>query len=78
MNKESNKQARFVYPMSQLRKKLTDEQIAKYSEKYDFNEKDAFFHYDEDAEMLESLNEDEINFYNEGMEPTNKLITLAA
>lgn len=72
------KQARLVYPMAQLRNKLTEEQIAKYSERYDFSENDKYFHYDEDAELLESLNDEDINFFNKSVEPNEMLMILAA
>ena len=62
-----------IYPMSMLREKLSEEQIAKFSEKYEFNESDKYFHCSVEDEFLESLNEDEIAYFNEGMSESQKL-----
>lgn len=75
MNK-SNNNPRFVYPMSMLSSMLTDEQIEKFSENYEFSREDEFFHFDEEAEFLESLSAEDIETYNGNM-PKDKILLMA-
>ena len=62
-----------IYPMSMLRDKLSEEQVKKFSEKYEFSENDPYFHCSVEDEFLESLTEEDIAFFNEGMSETHKL-----
>lgn len=68
---------RFVYPMSKLSEMLTEEEITKMSENSEFNREDAYFHFDKEENFLESLNEEDIKFYNENV-PKNKSLLMAA
>ena len=65
--------SRIVYPMSKLHKMLSEDEIKKFSENYSFDEEDAYFHMDEEEEFLESLSEEDIEFYNENV-PTDKIL----
>ena len=64
---------RFAYPMPMLNSFLTEDEIAKYAEKYDFDRSEQYFHLDTEKEMLESLSAEDIAFYNANV-PTNKKI----
>lgn len=62
---------RFVYPMSLLNGTFTEEEIKAMSEKYEFNPNDKYFHADVEKGMLESLNDEDVEMYNENV-PTDK------
>ena len=62
-----------IYPMSMLHEKLTEEQIKKFSKNYEFSKKDKYFHCSVEEEFLESLNEEDIAYFNEGMAESQKL-----
>lgn len=68
---------RFIYPMSKLSEMLTEEEIARMSVMSEFNRKDKYFHFDKDENFLESLNEEDIDFYNENV-PKDKVLLMAA
>jgi len=68
---------RLIYPMSKLSEMLNEDEIAKMSENYEFNREDAYFHFDKEENFLESLNEEDINSYNEKM-PKSKQLLMAA
>lgn len=63
-----------VFPMSMLHQFLTDEQIARYSECYDFDEASEYFHFSHDNRMLESCNLDTVIWHNNGMPTTDWLV----
>jgi len=65
--------ARFAYPMNTIGSYLSESEIKSLSENYEFNPEDAYFHADPEKGMLESLNEEDINFYNANV-PTDKKI----
>lgn len=67
-----------IYPMSALREKLTEEQIKKFSKNYEFNESDKYFHFDTEREFLESLNEEDVETYNENVEESQRLVRAVA
>lgn len=67
-----------IYPMSALREKLTDEQIKSFSERYEFNESDKYFHFDTEREFLESLNDEDVDFYNKNVAESERLIHAVA
>lgn len=62
---------RFVYPMSLLNGTFTEDEIKAMSEKYEFNPNDKYFHADVEKGMLESLNDEDVEMYNENV-PTDK------
>ena len=76
MNRKSNN-PRFVYPMSKLTSMLSAEEVERFSKNYVFSEDDKYFHFDEDKEFLESLNDEDINFYNKNV-PTNEVLLMVA
>ena len=63
--------------MSKLSEMLTEEEIARMSVMSEFNRKDKYFHFDKDENFLESLNEEDIDFYNENV-PKDKALLMAA
>lgn len=67
-----------IYPMSMLHEKLTEEQIKKFSKNYEFNEGDKYFHFDTERELLESLNDEDVNFYNTNIEESKRLVRAVA
>ena len=75
MNRKNNN-PRFVYPMSKLTSMLSAEEVERFSKNYEFSEDDKYFHFDEDAEFLESLNDEDITCYNESV-PTDKILLMA-
>ena len=62
---------RFVYPMSLLNGTFTEDEIKAMSENYEFNPNDKYFHADAEKGMLESLNDEDVEMYNENV-PTDK------
>ena len=76
MRRENNN-PRFIHKMSNLSKFFTAEEVEKMSETTEFNESDEFFHFNEEEGWIESLNEEDIKFYNEGM-PKDKILIKAA
>ena len=68
---------RFIYPMSKLSEMLTEEEVAEMSKNSEFNSEDEYFHFDKDENFLESLNEEDIQFYNENV-PKDKVLLMAA
>lgn len=68
---------RFIYPMSKLSEMLTEEEIARMSVMSEFNREDEYFHFDKEENFLESLNAEEIEFYNENV-PKDKVLLMAA
>ena len=62
-----------IYPMSMLSKKLTSEQVKKFSKNYEFKKTDKYFHFDAENEILESLNDEDVDFYNANVEESKKL-----
>ena len=76
MNRKSNN-PRFVYPMSKLASMLSAEEVERFSKNYSFSEDDKYFHFDEDKEFLESLNDEDINFYNKNV-PTIEILLMVA
>lgn len=68
---------RFIYPMSKLSEMLTEEEIAEMSKNSEFNREDEYFHFDKNENFLESLNEEDIKFYNENV-PKDKVLLMAA
>lgn len=62
---------RFVYPMSLLNGTFTEEEVKAMSENYEFNPNDKYFHADVEKGMLESLNDEDVEMYNENV-PTDK------
>ena len=76
MSRKSNN-PRFVYPMSKLASMLSAEEVERFSKNYVFSEDDKYFHFDEDKEFLESLNDEDINFYNKNV-PTNEVLLMVA
>lgn len=66
---------RFVYPMSLLNGTFTEEEIKAMSEKYEFNPNDKYFHADVEKGMLESLNDEDVEMYNENV-PTDKQLVV--
>ena len=62
---------RFVYPMSLLNGTFTEDEIKAMSENYEFNPNDKYFHADVEKGMLESLNDEDVEMYNENV-PTDK------
>lgn len=79
MEKKDNN-PRFVYPMSSLNKFFTDSEVEGMS-KREFDKNDEFFHFDEDAEdgaWIESLNDEDISFYNENVPLDKVLLKMAA
>ena len=70
-------QARLVYPMSKISEMLSEDEIKKMSERYSFDREDEYFHFDKDGNFLESLSEEDINYYNEDM-PKNQQLVIAA
>ena len=77
INNKNNMNKRFIYPMSKLSEMLTEEEIARMSVMSEFNHEDAYFHFDKDENFLESLNEEDIKFYNENI-PKDKVLLMAA
>ena len=75
MNRKNNN-PRFVYPMSKLTSMLSAEEVERFSKNYEFSEDDKYFHFDEDTEFLESLNDEDIACYNENV-PTDKILLMA-
>ena len=67
---------RFYYPMSKLSEMLTEEEIARMSVASEFNREDKYFHFDKDENFLESLNDEDIDFYNENV-PKDKVLLAA-
>ena len=67
-----------IYPMSMLREKLSEAQIKSYSKNYEFNESDKYFHFDTERELLESLNDEDVNFYNANIEESKRLVRAVA
>ena len=63
-----------VYDMSEVNKMFTKEQVEKMSTYTNFNYEDAYFHYNEEDGWIESLNDEDINFYNENVEESEKLV----
>ena len=76
MSRKSNN-PRFVYPMSKLSSMLSVEEVERFSKNYVFSEDDKYFHFDEEKEFLESLNDEDINFYNKNV-PTNEILLMVA
>lgn len=68
---------RFIYPMSKLSEMLTEEEIARMSVMSEFNREDEYFHFDKEENFLESLNGEDIKFYNENV-PKDKVLLMAA
>jgi len=65
---------RFVYPMSLLNGTFTEDEIKAMSEKYEFNPNDKYFHADVEKGMLESLNDEDVEMYNENVTTDKQLI----
>ena len=63
-----------VFPMSMLHLLLTDEQIARYSKSYDFDENAEFFHFSHDDRMLESSDFASIEWHNDGLPEVDWLV----
>lgn len=75
--KRENNNPRFVYPMSAIDKFFTEEEIAEMSKRTEFSKEDGYFHFNEEEGWIESLSEEDFNFYNEGM-PKDKILLKAA
>lgn len=77
--KRENNNPRFVYPMSMLNKMFTPEEVEKMSERTHFDSENDFFHFDENADepWIESINEEDFNYYNDGM-PKNQILLKVA
>lgn len=75
--KKENNNPRFVYPMSELNKMFTEEEVAKMSEAREFSREDEMFHFNECEGWIESFNEDDFNAYNGAM-PKNKILLKVA
>ena len=73
-NKYNNNMRKNVYKMSEVNKMFTKEQVEKMSTNTEFNYEDAYFHYDEESGWIESLNDEDIEFYNKHVEDKDKLV----
>ena len=71
--KRENNNPRFVYPMAMVDKMFSAEEIDKMSERREFNREDALFHFSEEEGWIESINEEDFQFYNKSV-PTNKVL----
>ena len=70
-----------VYEMSMLDKFFTEDEVEKMSERTSFDKEDKYFHFDDDAEdgaWIESLNDEDISFYNENVPLDKILLKMAA
>ena len=63
-----------MFPMSMLHEILTTDQIARYSECYNFDENEPFFHFSHDDKFLESCSEFDVSWFNSGLPASEQLV----
>ena len=74
-----NNNPRMVYPMSMIGKFFTKEEVEKMSQTTQFDYENEYFHFDENCEnpWIESIDDADIKFYNDGM-PKNQILLKVA
>ena len=63
-----------VYKMSEIDKMFTKDQVKKMSANTEFNYEDPYFHCDLENGWIESLTDEDIDYYNQHVEENNMLV----